>query len=58
MEEEQAVPVIPFSGNSYAKDCIPRENNCNVTVVTEGSGGGDCRSLLVTQRLGRQNSGR
>lgn len=26
---------IPFSGASYAKDCIPLENKCNVTVVTE-----------------------
>jgi hypothetical protein len=34
MEEEQAVPAIPFVGASYAKDCIPLENNCNVTVVT------------------------
>lgn len=33
-EEEQPVPAIPFSGASYAKDCIPLENKCNVTVVT------------------------
>jgi hypothetical protein len=33
-EEEQAVPAIPFLGTSYAKDCIPPENICNVTVVT------------------------
>ena len=35
-EEEQPVPAIPFSGASYAKDCIPLENKCNVTVVTGG----------------------
>ena len=35
-EEEQAVPAIPFSGARYAKDCIPLENKCNVTVVTGG----------------------
>jgi len=36
-EEEPVVPAIPISGTAYAKDCIPLENNCNVTVVT-GSG--------------------
>lgn len=35
-EEEQPVPMIPFLGASYAKDCIPLENKCNVTVVTGG----------------------
>src|SRR5580698_3931643 len=35
-QEEQADPAIPFSGTSYAKDCIPWENICNVTVVTKG----------------------
>ena len=34
--EEQPVPAIPLAGTSYAKDCIPRENNCNVTAVTDG----------------------
>src|ERR1019366_4243859 len=39
-EEEQPVPMIPFLGASYAKDCIPLENKCNVTGVTgEGSVG-------------------
>ena len=27
------------AGTSYAKDCIPPENECNVTVVTAGSDG-------------------
>jgi hypothetical protein len=38
-EEEQPDPVIPLAGTSYAKDCIPLENNCNVTVVTDGRTG-------------------
>ena len=53
-EEEAVVPAIPISGTAYAKDCIPLENNCNVTVVT---GGGrrahmlDCGSRLLLMRL-------
>jgi hypothetical protein len=39
-EEEQPDPVIPFLGTRYAKDCIPLENKCNMTVVTDGGGGG------------------
>jgi hypothetical protein len=34
-EEERVVPPIPFLVASYAKDCIPLENKCNVTVVTK-----------------------
>jgi len=53
-EEEQPVPAIPFAGASYAKNCIPLENKCNVTVVTGGSGGTmQTRSALNTQRLTR-----
>jgi hypothetical protein len=51
-EEEQAGSALPVAETSYAKDCIPMENNCNVTVVTGGSDGG----LLVAQRLRWQNS--
>lgn len=53
-EEEPVVPAIPISGTAYAKDCIPLENNCNVTVVT---GGGrrahmlDSGSRLLLMRL-------
>jgi hypothetical protein len=35
-EEEPAVFVLSLAKTSYAKDCIPLENNCNVTGVTRG----------------------
>ena len=37
-EEEQPDPKISLAGTGYAKDCIPPENDCNVTVVTGGRG--------------------
>jgi hypothetical protein len=51
-EEEQPDPGIPFSGTRYAKDCIPLENKCNVTVVTGGSGAG----ILLGMGVRRQRS--
>src|SRR6266481_6717911 len=41
MRKKQPDPGIPFSGTGYAKDCIPLENKCNVTVVTEGREAGE-----------------
>jgi hypothetical protein len=37
------VPAIALAETSYAKHCIPAENNCNVTAVTARCDG---RTLL------------
>ena len=38
-EKEPLVPAISEAETIHAKDCIPLENNCNVTVVTDGETG-------------------
>ncbi len=57
-EEEQPVLAIRLVGTSYAKDCIPTENNCNVTAVTDGETETPADPLFVPQRFRRQDSSR
>src|SRR5229473_2594169 len=45
MRRNSPIPGILSSGTGYAKDCIPLENKCNVTVVTDGGGPGIFRGM-------------